>query len=61
MEIAILFALILLNGGFAMSEIALVTSRKARLQKLIEGGDKVIAMQPTAPAPRVTPDTAAAQ
>lgn len=40
MEIAILFALILLNGGFAMSEIALVTSRKARLQKLIDGGDK---------------------
>ena len=40
MEIAILFALILLNGVFAMSEIALVTSRKARLQKLIDGGDK---------------------
>lgn len=33
MEIAILFALILLNGLFAMSEIALVTARKARLQK----------------------------
>lgn len=28
MEIAILFALILLNGAFAMSEIALVTARK---------------------------------
>jgi putative hemolysin len=39
-EIAILFALILLNGAFAMSEIALVTARKARLQKYIEEGDK---------------------
>jgi len=39
MEIAILFALILLNGVFAMSEIALVTARKARLQKLIDEGD----------------------
>lgn len=39
MEIAILFALICLNGLFAMSEIALVTARKARLQKLIDEGD----------------------
>ena len=39
MEIAILFALILLNGVFAMSEIALVTARKARMQKLIDDGD----------------------
>lgn len=39
MEIAILFSLILLNGVFAMSEIALVTARKARLQKLIDEGD----------------------
>ncbi len=39
MEIAILFALIFLNGLFAMSEIALVTARKARLQKLIDEGD----------------------
>ncbi len=39
MEIAILFALILLNGLFAMSEIALVTARRARLQKLIDEGD----------------------
>jgi putative hemolysin len=39
MDVAILFALILLNGAFAMSEIALVTSRKARLQPLAEGGD----------------------
>ena len=40
MEIAILVALILLNGAFAMSEIALLTSRKARLQKLADEGDK---------------------
>ncbi|MDD2882933.1 MAG: hemolysin family protein [Rhodoferax sp.] len=39
MEIAILFALILLNGAFAMSEIALVTARKARLQRLVDEGD----------------------
>ncbi|KAA0180693.1 hemolysin family protein [Cupriavidus cauae] len=40
MEIAILLALILLNGVFAMSEIALVSARKARLQKLIDEGDR---------------------
>ena len=39
MEVALLFALILVNGVFAMSEIALVTARKARLQKLVEEGD----------------------
>ncbi|MEO5695160.1 MAG: hemolysin family protein [Usitatibacter sp.] len=40
MEILILFVLVLVNGAFAMSEIALVTSRKARLQKLIDAGDR---------------------
>lgn len=40
MEIAILLALILINGLFAMSEIALMTSRKARLQRRIEEGDR---------------------
>jgi len=39
MEVVILIGLILLNGLFAMSEIALVTSRKAKLQKLIDRGD----------------------
>jgi putative hemolysin len=39
MNIAILFGLILLNGLFAMSEIALVAARKARLQPLAEEGD----------------------
>lgn len=40
MEILILAGLILLNGAFAMSEIALVTARKARLQRLVDEGDK---------------------
>ncbi|MDO9041612.1 MAG: hemolysin family protein [Desulfocapsaceae bacterium] len=35
----ILIVLILLNGVFAMSEIALVTARKNRLQRLAEDGD----------------------
>jgi magnesium and cobalt exporter, CNNM family len=39
MEILILVALILLNGAFAMSEIALVTARRARLARLAEDGD----------------------
>jgi putative hemolysin len=43
MEIAILFALVLLNGLFAMSEIALVTARKVRLQKRIDEGDRAAA------------------
>lgn len=40
MEIALLFGLIILNGAFAMAEIALVTARKARLSKLADAGDK---------------------
>ena len=43
MEIPILIALIILNGVFAMSEIALVTARRARLQKLIDEGDTAAA------------------
>ena len=38
MEIALLLFLILLNGVFAMSEIAVVSSRKSRLQRLAEDG-----------------------
>ncbi len=45
MEIAILFGLILLNAAFAMSEIALVTARKARLQKIIDDNDGDTAAQ----------------
>ena len=39
MEILLLAVLIVLNGAFAMSEIALVTARRARLAKLSEQGD----------------------
>ncbi len=39
MEIVVLIALIVLNGLFAMSELALVSARRARLQKLIDEGD----------------------
>ncbi len=39
MEITLLFFLIVLNGAFAMSEIALVAARKGRLQKLADEGD----------------------
>lgn len=47
MELALLMALILLNGIFAMSELALVTARKSRLQRLAEDGDRsaVIALR----------------
>lgn len=40
MEIFILIVLIVLNGIFAMSEIALVTARKARLSPKAAAGDK---------------------
>lgn len=44
MEIVVLIALILLNGAFAMSEIALVASRRGRLARLAEGGDGAAAV-----------------
>ena len=40
MEFAVLPLLILLNALFAMSEVALLTARKARLQKLVAEGDR---------------------
>jgi putative hemolysin len=43
MEIALLFGLILLNGVFAMSEIALVTAKRARLQRMVDQGDPAAA------------------
>lgn len=43
MHIGILVALIVLNGVFAMSEIALVTARRSRLKKLADEGDKAAA------------------
>lgn len=38
-EIAIIFILILLNGVFALSEIAVVSSRKTRLRQMADDGD----------------------
>ena len=40
MDIVILLGLILLNGLFVMSEIALVSARKSRLEAMSEKGDK---------------------
>src|SRR5438067_212024 len=40
MEIFILLGLIFLNGLFVMSEIALVSARKVRLESMAEKGDK---------------------
>ncbi len=39
MDVALLIFLILINGLFAMSEMALTASRKARLQVMVESGD----------------------
>jgi putative hemolysin len=39
MDVALLVFLILLNGAFAMSEMALTASRKARLQVMLEAGE----------------------
>lgn len=38
-ELAIIFALLLANGLFSMAEIAIVSSRKARLRSLADAGD----------------------
>ena len=40
MDLALLIFLVLINGIFAMSEMALAASRKARLQVLVEAGDE---------------------
>ncbi|MFJ7567501.1 hemolysin family protein [Herminiimonas sp. NPDC097707] len=40
MDILIILGLILVNGVFAMSEIAIVTSKRIRLQKLVENGSR---------------------
>ena len=44
MEVLLLIALVFLNGAFAMSEIALVTARRARLARLAEDGDRSAAI-----------------
>jgi putative hemolysin len=43
MELLILASLILLNGVFAMSEVALLTARKPRLATLAKSGDALAA------------------
>jgi Mg2+/Co2+ transporter CorB len=43
MELAILACLILINGMFAMSEVALLTARKSRLATLAAHGDRLAA------------------
>jgi len=43
MEVLILAFLILLNGAFAMSEVALLTARQSRLSTLAQKGDKLAA------------------
>lgn len=40
MDVALLFFLIFLNGAFAMAEMGLTASRKARLQVMVETGDR---------------------
>ncbi|WP_282456981.1 CNNM domain-containing protein [Chitinophaga sedimenti] len=40
MEVVIILVLILLNGIFSMSEIALVSARKARLENAANKGDE---------------------
>ncbi len=39
LEILLIFILLVINGVFAMSEIALVSSRKVRLQQLAKEGN----------------------
>ena len=43
MELAILALLIVINGLFAMSEVALLTARRSRLRSLAEHGDSLAA------------------
>ena len=38
MDIVLLLVLILINGFFSMAEMAVVSSRKARLQRLSDDG-----------------------
>jgi len=40
-ELILIFVLILLNGLFSMSEIAIVSAKKARLEKQMQKGDKL--------------------
>ena len=39
LEIAVVIVLTIVNGVFAMSEVALLSARRSRLQRLAEHGD----------------------
>lgn len=39
-EVLFILALLIANGVFAMSEIAVISARKARLQRMAEAGDE---------------------
>jgi Mg2+/Co2+ transporter CorB len=41
MDILLVFALIFLNGLFAMSEVALLTARRVRLESMAQNGDRL--------------------
>jgi Mg2+/Co2+ transporter CorB len=43
MAVLLLLGLVLLNGVFAMSEVALLTARRSRLKQLAAGGDRLAA------------------
>jgi Mg2+/Co2+ transporter CorB len=43
MDVLLLLALVLLNGVFAMSEVALLTARRSRLKQLAADGDRLAA------------------
>jgi Mg2+/Co2+ transporter CorB len=43
MEVLLILGLVLLNGIFAMSEVALLTARRSRLKQLAAGGDGMAA------------------
>ncbi|PKL71261.1 MAG: hypothetical protein CVV29_11575, partial [Methanobacteriales archaeon HGW-Methanobacteriales-2] len=40
LEILIILILVILNGVFALSEIAIITSRRIKLQKMSQAGNK---------------------
>ena len=52
-EIIIIILLILLNGVFSMSEIALISARKSKLSSDAKRGSKTAAATRATPSPRV--------
>jgi CBS domain containing-hemolysin-like protein len=45
LELGIAFLLILLNGLFALSELAIVSARKARLKTMVDSGRAALALK----------------